>query len=265
VTERDDPLYRPFQRIFGWTVAVAPLWVAGVVVDGDARVVLWAAALALEYAAPFAGHWLPGLGRTRPSEWQLDPHHFVERLELFLIIALGETIVAGGATASSLEPTTTRLAALLVATLITAAFWWLYFDFHAGRTLERLRDADDERGRLGRDLSYLYVVLVAGIIVSAVGDEIVISHPDEPLHAAELVAIAAGPVIYLLGSVALKARVLQVRWSRRLGAAVVVAVATALGARLPALALYAILLAVLAGLAVVEAVEARAEGEPVTR
>jgi low temperature requirement protein LtrA len=265
VTERDDPLYRPFQRILGWTLAVAPLWVAGILVDGDARAGLWALALALEYAAPFAGHWLPGLGRSRPSDWHLDPHHFVERLELFLIIALGETIVAAGATASGQEPTAARLAALLVSTLITAAFWWLYFDFHAGRTLERLRDAADERGRMGRDLSYLYVVLVAGVIVSAVADELVIAHPGEPLHGAELVAVAAGPVVYLLGSVALKIRVLHVRWSRRFGAAVLIAVATAIGARLPALALYAIVLAILAALAAVEAIEARGEGEPIAR
>ncbi|WP_324339328.1 hypothetical protein [Baekduia sp.] len=43
---------------------------------------------------------------------------------------------------------------------MTAAFWWLYFDVHARRTLERLRTAGDERGRLGRDLSYLYVLLM---------------------------------------------------------------------------------------------------------
>jgi low temperature requirement protein LtrA len=147
---------------------------------------------------------------------------------------------------------------MLVATLMTAAFWWLYFDVHAGHTLDRLKAAEDERGRMGRDLSYLYVLLVAGIIVAAVGNELVIAHPTEPLHGAELVALGAGPVLYLLGSVALKIRVLHLRWDRRLGAAVLVAITTAVGAHLPGLALWAILLALLVGLAVVEAVEARA-------
>jgi low temperature requirement protein LtrA len=256
VADPDDPLYRPFQRILGWTVAVAPLWVAGLFVDGTARAAVWAAALALDYAGPFAGHWLPGLGRSRPSDWRLEPSHFVERLELFLIIALGESIVAAGATASALEPTAGRLAALLVSALMTAAFWWLYFHVHAGRMLERLRAAE-ERGRMGRDLSYLYVLLVAGIIVAAVGNALVIAHPGERLHGAELTALAAGPVLYLLGSVALKIRVLQVRWERRFGAAVLVAAATALGAPLPGLALWAIVLAILVGLAAVEAAEAR--------
>jgi low temperature requirement protein LtrA len=188
----------------------------------------------------------------------MEPGHFVERLELFLLIALGESIVASGATTSALEPTVTRLAAMLVAVLMTTAFWWLYFDFHAGRTLARLRGAGEERGRLGRDLSYLYVVLVAGIIVAAVGNELVIAHPAERRHGAELVAIAAGPALYLLGSVALKIRVLRVRWDRRLAAAALVVAATALGRRLPGLALWATLLAILAGLAAVEGVDTRA-------
>jgi low temperature requirement protein LtrA len=257
VMHRDDPLYRPVQRILAWTLAVAPLWVVGLLVEGDARLAIWTVALALDYLGPFAGHWLPGLGRSRPRDWHLEPSHFVERLELFLMIALGESIVAAGATTSSLDPTVTRLTAMLVATLMTAAFWWLYFDVHAERTLERLRAAEDERGRMGRDLSYLYVLLIAGIIVAAVGNELVIAHPTEPLHGAELVALAAGPVLYLLGSVALKIRVLHLRWDRRLAAAVLVAIVTALGASLPALALWAILLGILTGLALVEGREAR--------
>jgi low temperature requirement protein LtrA len=256
-TEPDDPLYRPFLRLLGWTCAVGPLWVAGLFTDGHTRVAVWGLALALDYLGPLAGHWLPRLGRTHVNEWQLAPSHFVERLELFLIIALGESIVAAGATTSDLAPTAVRLAAMLVCMLMTAEFWWLYFDFHAGRTLERLRSAEDDRARMGRDLSYLYVVLIAGIIAAAVGNELVIARPGDPRHGAELVAIAAGPVLYLLGSVALKVRVLRVRWERRLGAAVLIVVATALGARLPGLALWTIVLAILGALAWVEAGEAR--------
>jgi low temperature requirement protein LtrA len=257
VTDREDPLYRPFVRILGWTFAVGPLWIAGAVLDGDTRLAVWAAALALDYTGPLAGHWLPGLGRTQAREWQLDPGHFVERLELFLIIALGESIVAAGATTSDLDPTLSRLVAMLVCMLMTAALWWLYFDFHAGRTLERLRAAEGERGRMGRDLSYLYVLLIAGIIVAAVGNELVIAHPSQSRHGAELVAMAAGPVLYLLGSVALKIRVLRVRWERRLAAAGLIVAATALGSGLPGLALWTVILAILGALACVEAGEAR--------
>jgi len=259
VTHREDALYRPVQRIFGWSCAVMPLWIAGALVDGSARVVLWSIALALDYAGPLAGHALPRLGRSHPRDWNLEPSHFVERLELFLIIALGESIVEAGATASRLSPTLLRLTAVLVAMLMTAALWWLYFDTHAGRTFERLRGAADERGRLGRDLSYLYVLLVGGIIVAAVGNELVIAHPSRRLGGAELVALAVGPVLYLLGSVVLKVRVLRVPWERRFIAAVLVAVAVAVGSSLPGLALWAAVLGILGGLAAVEAVETRQE------
>jgi low temperature requirement protein LtrA len=264
VTDRKDPLYRPVQRIFGWSCAVMPLWIAGALVDGSVRVVVWAIALALDYAGPLAGHALPGLGRSYPRDWNLEPSHFVERLELFLIIALGESIVEAGATASRLSPTLLRLTAVLVAMLMTAALWWLYFDTHAGRTFERLRAADD-RGRVGRDLSYLYILLVAGIIVAAVGNELVIAHPSRPLHGAALVALAAGPVLYLLGSVVLQVRVLRVPWERRFIAAALVAVAVAVGSPLPGVALWAVVLAILSGLATVEAVETRQEASTPAR
>jgi low temperature requirement protein LtrA len=166
--------------------------------------------------------------------------------------------VEAGATASRLSPTLLRLTGVLVAMLMTAALWWLYFDTHAGRTFERLRAADD-RGRLGRDLSYLYILLVAGIIVAAVANELVIAHPSRHLHGAALAALAAGPVLYLLGSVVLKVRVLRVPWERRCIAASLVAVAVAVGSPLPGLALWAVVLAVLTGLATVEAVETRQE------
>jgi low temperature requirement protein LtrA len=258
-TSPDDPLRRPFLRIFTWTCAAGVVWIIGLLVGEDTRFAVWACALTIDYLGPVVGHWVPRLGRSRPSEWQLAPGHFVERLELFLIIALGESIVASGSTASGFDPTVQRLTALLVCVLMTAAFWWLYFDVHAERTLESLRAARDERGRLGRDLSYCYVVLVAGIIVAAVGNELVIPRPGERLDDAELVALASGPVLYLLGSVALKIRVLHVMWQRRFAAAVLVVAAVLVGGSLPALALWAILLAILAALAVAESREPRSQ------
>jgi low temperature requirement protein LtrA len=247
-----DPLRRPLQRILGWTLAVAPLWLAGALADDGARVALWVAAIVLDYAGPFAGHWTPGLGRSSPREWHLEPGHFIERLEQFLLIALGESIVAAGATASGLDVTAGRLLALTLAFLMTVALWWLYFDFHAERTLERLKAAEDERGRIGRELSYVHIPLVAGIIVAAVANELVIAHPGEPLAGSELVALAAGPVLYLLGSVAFKARILHAQWRQRLVAAVLVAAAVLLGAGLPALALWACVVAIVGGVAALE-------------
>jgi low temperature requirement protein LtrA len=251
-TDRSDPLHRPLVRIFAWNLWVGAIWFAGALVDGDARIAVWIVALLCDYAGPLAGHWTPGLGRSDPREWELEPSHFAERLMLFLIIALGETIVAAGVTASHLELTASRLAALVVAFGVALLLWWLYFDFHAERMLTHLKAAAEQRGRIGRELSYLLISLVAGIIVCAVASELVIGHPDEVLHGAELLTLGAGPALYLLGSIVYKLRVFGGLWQPRAVALPVVAAATALGSVMAALATWTLMMVILAVVAVVE-------------
>jgi low temperature requirement protein LtrA len=254
-TDSDDPLHLPLVRILAWNSWVGAIWLAGALAGEDARVAIWLVALACDYAGPMFGHWTPGVGRTTPTEWQLEPSHFAERLMLFLIIALGESIVTVGVAASQLDLTGPRLLAVIVAFCQAVALWWLYFDFHAEQTLKTLRTAADERGRLGRDLSYLMVLMVAGIIAAAVANEIVVTHPTERLHGMELLALGGGPVLYLLGSVLFKLRVIHVNWGKRAVAAVVVAAIAALGAQLPALATWTLILGVLVALAASEVTE----------
>ena len=123
------------------------LWLAGAFADGAARAALWLAALAIDYVAPLVLYWVPGrprLGRT----WEVETAHFAERFQLFMIIALGETIVITGATTAELELDTARVAALGLAFLSTAALWWLYFDYVARiaeRRLELARSARSSR------------------------------------------------------------------------------------------------------------------------
>ena len=118
-----------------------------------------------------------------------------------MIIALGESIVVTGATTSELPLDAARMVAFGLAFLSTAALWWLYFSYVAAIAQRRL-ELSHESTKLARDgYTYLHVVIVAGIIVSAVGDEIVIAHPLDLLSTPELVAVAAGPAIYLLGHV----------------------------------------------------------------
>jgi low temperature requirement protein LtrA len=256
-TRPDDPLHRPLVRVFAWTLWVGALWLTGAFADHDARLVVWGIALACDYAGPALGHWTPGLGRSDPSEWELEPGHFAERLMLFLIIALGETIVAAGVTASGLELTSVRVASLVVAFGVAVALWWLYFDFHAEYTLLHLRAAAGYRGRLARDLGYLLTPLVAGVILSAVASELVIAQPHARLDGDGLVTLAAGPALYLLGSVAFKVRVYRDLWRPRAVAFVVVIATAALGASLPALAIWTLTLATLVGVAIAEMRQAR--------
>jgi low temperature requirement protein LtrA len=238
-------------RILIWFVAAGVLWIAGALADGSARTVLWLAALALDYGAPMATFWVPGLPRLSPDAWEVGSEHFAERFQLFIIIALGESIVITGATTSNHELTTATIVAFGLEFLITAALWWLYFNLVAAIAERRLAQAEN-RTLLARDAyTYLHVVIVAGILLTAVGDEIVIAHPTEELTDAQLTAVVSGPALYLLAMVLLRLRMSGTLGGRRLaGAAACLAVA-AIGTFAPALVvaglLFAVLVAVIVG------------------
>lgn len=254
-TPRGDPLHAPLVRIFVWSVWVSIIWLAGALVEGDARIAVWIAALLLDYTGPLAGHWAPGLGRSVPSDWELERSHFSERVQLFVIIALGETIVAAGVTAADLEMNAARIAAVVVSFGVSVAFWWLYFDHHAEGAARELESRERERGALGRALSYLHVPIVAGIIVVAVAAELVIAHPGDELHGNDLLPLAVGPGLFLVGSLIFKTVVLHARWRQRVVAVVAVFGVTVSGMFVPALVAWFLVLVVLAALALYETVE----------
>jgi low temperature requirement protein LtrA len=110
-----------FERLVVWSAASGVLWLAGAALDGDQRLILWVPALALELAAPAAGYWLPGRGRAVTTDYDIEGTHFAERCQVFIIIALGESIVVTGATASEAGLTPTVVLCLVVAFVQTAA------------------------------------------------------------------------------------------------------------------------------------------------
>src|SRR5215207_1039862 len=83
------PLSGSYRRILAWFAAAGVVWVAGGLVEGEARYALWLLALGVDYSGPAAGYRTPGLGRSRTQEWTIEGAHFAERCQLFVIIALG--------------------------------------------------------------------------------------------------------------------------------------------------------------------------------
>jgi low temperature requirement protein LtrA len=252
-------------RILTWFVAAGALWIAGGLVEGHGRTALWLAALALDYAAPLVLYWVPGLRRLDGATWEVETAHFAERFQLFMIIALGETIVVTGATTSQLDLDLARIAALSVAFLATAAFWWLYFDYVA-RIAERRLELAANRTNLARDgYTYLHVVMVAGIIVAAVGDELVIAHPTDELARAEVAAVVAGPALYLLGHTLFRLRMAGSLSWKRFGGALACLALGAVGTSVPALVLSTLVLGVLVAVIAAERIAAlrrTTRGEP---
>ena len=247
-------------RILAWFVAAGTLWLAGGFAEGPERAALWVAALAIDYAAPLATYWVPGRGRLSPSAWDVETSHFVERFQLFVIIALGETIVITGATTAELELDLARVTAFGLGFLGTAALWWLYFGYVA-TIAERRLELTDRRTELARDAyTYLHAGIVAGIVLTAVGDELVIAHPTEQLPHDELAVVVCGPALYLLAHVVMRLRMAGTISRKRLTGALACLAVAAVGLFAPALVVGALLVAVLVGVIVAERIaEARRE------
>ena len=249
-----------FRQILGWSLISAPLWVAGGIVDAEAlRWVLWPAALGIDLAGPLASYWLPGVGTTPMSQWQIEGAHFGERFQLFVIIALGESIVLAGATASDTGLSVDVVAALLLAFLSSTALWWLYFGQVAAAVLQRIRGATaEERGQIGRDIyTYLHLPIVAGIVLVAVGDEVVIAHPTDDLRAAGALVALGGPALFLAGLMACAARIGQTQSAPRAAVIVALLAAVPLAAGANGLLVSALLTALLAALVAAEQMRGR--------
>lgn len=237
---------RTFSGILIWSLASGSLFVVGAFLPPAARNVVWVVALVADYAGPAARYWVPGRAqRVTTADWTVDTSHFSERFQLFIIIALGESIVVTGATSSGLDLDLARAVAVAVAFVGTAALWWLYFDRVAGIAGRRLA-ASADAGRLARDgYTYLHIPIVAGIIVTAVGDEIVIQHPGEVLHGPDLTALVAGPIIYLAGHVLFRLRMTGTMSHTRPVAMLAILACAPLGLVAPALVVAAAIAAVL--------------------
>ena len=252
-------------RILIWFLAAGTLWIAGAIATGPSRTALWLAALAIDYAGPLTTFWIPGRPRLRQDVWDVGSEHFAERFQLFVIIALGESIVVTGATTSHLSLTAGRLLAFAFAFLATAALWWLYFSLVAAITQRRLALAPNRTGMARDAFTYLHVAIVGAIIVGAVGDELVIAHPTAELRGAELAAVVAGPAAYLLSLVALRLRMAGTIAGRRVTGGLACVAVAALASVLPALAIAGLLLAILVAVILGDewaAARRRARGEP---
>ena len=254
------------QRILVWFVAAGVFWIAGALAEGAARTALWLVALAIDYGAPAVTYNLPGLKPISATSWTVETGHFAERFGLFILLALGETIVITGVTTSEASLDFAVVVAFAVAFLSTAAFWWLYFTYVARIAERRLELAGDRRTNMARDAyTFLHIALVAGIIVAAVGDELVIAHPTEELPGEELAAIAGGPALYLVAHSMFRRRMAGTWSVRRLVGALACVAAGLCGAFLPGLAVAALVLAALVGVIVSEELAAHrrmARGEP---
>jgi low temperature requirement protein LtrA len=197
---RDHQMTPNYQRMFVWHLITAVFWISGALAPPPIRAGLWICAVAITYATPMIGFALPGLGRSTTKEWVIDGGHLAERCQLFVIVALGETLLVTGATLAETPAWSPAvIAAFLTAFAGSLAMWWVYFAASSKDGSHVIAHAADP-GRIGAHFGYVHVVMVAGIIGAAVGNELVLAHPGGRLTAAAAAAILGGPAIFLAGS-----------------------------------------------------------------
>ncbi len=224
----DDALRHSVLGLAASTLVAVTLLALASLFDGLAQGALWALALFLDMAGPYF---------FGSEGWKLMPAHFAERHGLIVIIALGESIVAIGVGASH-ELTLAIGTAAVLGVALTAAMWWIYFDVVAIVSGKRLAEAEVGRvqNEMARDsYSYLHLVMVAGIVLVALGLKLTIGHTGAHLHTVPAFALLGGLAVYLLGLVAFRYRHVHSINRRRLGLAIVLLILVPVATEVPAL------------------------------
>ena len=168
----------------------------GAVVGGSLLYWFWGLTIVLDLVAA-------GVGGRREG-WNLHPEHFAERHGLFVILALGETLIAAGTVVSEATWSGTLLAVAILAVAFTCALWWTYFPQGHPALEDAMRAAKGaEQAALARDaFSILHFPMVCGVIAYAVAVEEAVAHPDTPLSLAARLALAVGLLLFVGGMAA---------------------------------------------------------------
>lgn len=254
---KDDALVPNFRRILAWTAIAAVLWIVGALCDGNVRLGVWAVAVVCEYLAPMNGFAFPGLGRSSTSEWTIDGGHIAERCQQFVIVALGESVLASGvAFGHAKEWQLDAVIPMLVTFVGSLAMWWMYFDTSSKDATHVIEHSNDP-GRLGAYFHYTHVILVAGIIVSAVADELVIGEGSHHAEWKYLGALLGGPAIYLFGNALFKRVVYGFTPQSHIGGLVLLAALAAFASHMTVFAVGTLTTVVLVAVAAFEAVVRR--------
>jgi low temperature requirement protein LtrA len=244
---------------FAVTVVIGMvLLLAGSFFDGGVRVGLWAVALAIDYAGPawLTRESLRGLQRVAVA-------HFAERYGLFVIICLGESIIAIGVAGNvSRGHLGAELITAVTLTLaITIGMWWTYFDRFAVIAEERLRVHRDPVLAAADGYSYLHLLIVAGIITFAVGVRVLVAHVAHPMPSAPRLALCGGVALYLFGHVGFRWRLAGAIEREKVAVAVALLIVFAAGGALKAWLLAAIVAVLMASLCAVETAAGEEEQE----
>lgn len=217
-----------------------PLLVAiGGLAPEHVRPLVWFAAAIVGIGGALLSGWRRERDPAR-QQWIIDPGHFSERHGLFMIICLGEVLVAAGATAFGLGDPIATAPGLVAGGFLACVLWWLYFAFIPRVTEHALAQRKPhERGTVARDLfSFGHFPIVFGIIALAVVVKHVVKHPSDPLALADRVALAISVGCVIGGFIGIHWQYNRgVAWERPLVGALAIAASVLAGPHAPGWAL----------------------------
>jgi low temperature requirement protein LtrA len=182
-----------------------------------------------------------------------DAGHLAERFGLFVLIALGESVVAIGASAH--DPRRLSFAtgcAVAAAFALSCGLWWVYFQYASDAVRHALATAQVQLDITRSVLSYGHLSFIASIIGVAVGLRWAVEQPTDALGWGHAGFLFGGSALFLATFGYTRWRMFRLMSTTRLAAAAVVVALLPLAALVPALAATTGLAVVVAGLNVVE-------------
>jgi low temperature requirement protein LtrA len=257
VAAGDDAALRR-QVLLTLAVVVAPASVAlivGAVLGGPAQTWIWLGAFLYDAALIYASSRGGGGWRIHSVA------HWAERHGLIVILALGESIVAVGVGVAREPIDGAIVLGTALAVALSILLWWAYFARISAAGEEALeRRADAARVVLARDAyTYVHFVIVAGVILAALGVEEAMAHigEAEPFGWFGASALASGLTAYIVGT-AFFGRLADLPWPViRIVTALVLAASVPVLAAVAAMWALVIVLAVLAVMLLIEGMRAR--------
>jgi low temperature requirement protein LtrA len=192
--EREGADHAAVYRWAGASLVGLALVLVGALVDPGLRSVVWLGAIGADFAAAtIAG---------RAATWDLNPAHLAERHGLFVIIALGESLIVAGAAIASEALAPGLVTAAGASIVVACLLWWTYFGWLSEALAHRFAAADPRRlGPLARDaFSFAHFPLIGGIVGFAVAVEETVVHPDDPMTGPVVAALGVGVALFVASS-----------------------------------------------------------------
>ncbi|MFI6759066.1 low temperature requirement protein A [Micromonospora sp. NPDC050417] len=198
-------------RFLFWFVVSGFFWVGGIFADDGIRLGLWALAITIDYVSAGFRYPTPRIGRVPVAQYRKASVHLGERYQQFVILALGDLVLVPTLRMGNSDFTVGRVGAFTLALVTTLLLWQIY----VFRSDAFLRMALRSPGRATRCAPFTHLLMVLGIVCSAAGFDLVITHPEGTTPSGWIYVIFGGPMLFLIGRTVFESVVFRtVSWSR---------------------------------------------------